>query len=455
MNTICLVLDRLHAGYLGPYGNTWVQTPAFNRLASESFTFDQMLIDTPDIERLYRSYWHGWHALCPHEPPAERRSLVAALREAGVATALVSDERRVLDHPLAVDFDEFVEIDPPWQPRAADDIEQTHLAKCFAELIDWLPSARTPFFLWCHLASLGTAWDAPLDYRRSYCDDDDPAVPTTAEVPDRLLPENFDPDQALGASQTYAGQVSLLDGCLDALLQELDESEAGRDTLLVVTSPRGFPLAEHRRIGPCDEALFGELVHVPLFVRFPDRAHAAARAQALVEPADLWASLWQYLSQYHILRVREDEEREDEEREGEEREGEAPAEPPEPRTTSTSPTARQEPRPPDALPSSPTALSWLPILSQSSSSPRHDRLCVAGLNNERSIRTPAWYLRDVGEGELYVKPDDRFEVNNVANRCLDIVENLKQARVHYEQTLHSGRISDLPPLDDVLLSGLE
>jgi hypothetical protein len=31
----------------------------------------------------------------------------------------MSDERRVLDHPLAVDFDEFVEIDPPWQPRAA------------------------------------------------------------------------------------------------------------------------------------------------------------------------------------------------------------------------------------------------------------------------------------------------------------------------------------------------
>jgi arylsulfatase A-like enzyme len=332
--------------------------------------------------------------------------LVAALREAGVATALVSDERRVLDHPLAVDFDEFVEIDPPWQPRAADDIEQTHLAKCFAELIDWLPSARTPFFLWCHLASLGTAWDAPLDYRRSYCDDDDPAVPTTAEVPDRLLSENFDPDEALGASQTYAGQISLLDGCLDALLQELDESEAGRDTLLVVTSARGFPLGEHRRIGPCDEALYGELVHVPLFVRFPDRADAAARTQALVEPADLWASLWQYLNV-------------------------------------------------GDLPRSPTALSWLPIIAQEASAPRHDRLCTAGVNNDRSIRTPAWYLHDVGDGELYVKPDDRWEVNNVSNRCLEIVESLKQARVQYEQTLHSGQIGDLPPLEDVLLSGLD
>ncbi len=406
MNTICLVLDRLHSGYLGPYGNTWVQTPAFNRLASESFTFDQMLIDTPDLARLYRSFWHGWHALCPHEPPADRRSLVAALRESGVTTALLSDERRVLELPLSVDFDEFVEIDPPWQPQIAADIEQAHLAKCFAELIDWLPSARMPYFLWCHLASLGSAWDAPLNFRESYRDDADPAVPTTAEVPDRILAENFDPDEVLGASQSYAGQISLLDGCLGAFLEELDSSPAGKETLLIVTSARGFPLGEHRRIGPCDEALFGELLHVPLMIRFPDRTAAAARTQNLAEPADLWAALWQYL-----------------------RLGD--------------------------LPRSPTALSWLPIISGDDAAPRHDRLCVAGVKNERSIRTPAWYLRAAGEGELFVKPDDRWEVNNVANRCLDIVEALQQARVQYEQTLHSGQLADLPPLEEVLLSGLE
>jgi arylsulfatase A-like enzyme len=406
MNTICLVIDRMHSGYLGPYGNTWVQTPAFNRLAAESFTFDQMLIDTPELERLYRSYWQGWHALCPHEPPAERRSLMAALRESGVTTALLSDERRALEHPLAVEFDEFIEIDPPWQPQTAADVEQAHLAKCFAELLDWLPSAREPFFLWCHLASLGTAWDAPLNYREIYRDEDDPPVPATAEVPDRLLSENFDPDELLGISQSYAGQVSLLDGCLDALLEELEGTSAGKGTLLIVTSARGFPLGEHRRVGPCDEALYGELLHVPLLVRFPDREAAAARSQSLVEPADLWASLWQYLEL-----------------------GE--------------------------LPRSPTAISILPILRQEAAARRHDRLCVGGLKNERAFRTPAWFLRAAAEGELYAKPADRFEVNNVATRCLDIVEDLQEARVLYEQTLHSGEIADLPPLDEVLLDGLE
>jgi arylsulfatase A-like enzyme len=286
----------------------------------------------------------------------------------------------------------------------AEEIEQAHLAKCFVELIDWLPSAREPFFMWCHLAALGTTWDAPLNFRQIYQEEGDPDVPTTAEVPDRLLPENFDPDEVLGISQSYAGQISLLDGCLDALLEELESTPAGKDTLLIVTSARGFPLGEHRRIGPCDEALHGELLHVPLLVRFPDRMAAAARTQNLVEPADLWAALWQYLQL-----------------------GERPR--------------------------SPTALSWLPTAKQEAG-PRHDRLGIAGLKNERAFRTPSWFLRAVGEGELYVKPDDRFEVNNVANRCLEIVENLQEARVLYEQTLHSGQLGDLPPLEDVLVNGL-
>ena len=93
MNAICLVIDRLHAGYVGAYGNTWIETPAMNRLASQSFLLDQALIDSPDLERLYRSYWQGWHAACP-PPEGPRPSLAARLRAAGVATALLGDEPR-------------------------------------------------------------------------------------------------------------------------------------------------------------------------------------------------------------------------------------------------------------------------------------------------------------------------------------------------------------------------
>ena len=65
VNAICLVIDRLHRGFLGAYGNTWIETPAFDRLAAESFVFDQMLVDSPRLGPLYRSFWQGWHALAP------------------------------------------------------------------------------------------------------------------------------------------------------------------------------------------------------------------------------------------------------------------------------------------------------------------------------------------------------------------------------------------------------
>ena len=80
---------------------------------------------------------------------------------------------------------------------------------------------------------------------------------------------------------------------------------------------------------------------------------------------------------------------------------------------------------------------------------------MAGRNGQRAIRTPAWFLRANLDPELFAKPDDRWEINNVASRCQEVVECLQDALTEYELTLPAGRISDLPPLGDVLLNGLE
>jgi hypothetical protein len=406
MNAICIVLDRLHVGFLGAYGNSWVGTPALNRLAAESFVFDQVLVDTPLLELLYRSYWSGRHALCPQQ--AELPSLPELLRQAGVASVLLTDEKLVGEHPLAGHFDELAAIDPPWQPQVAADIEQTHLAGCFAQIIDCLEELSEPALLWCHLSALGTVWDAPAEFRLRYREEDDPQPYTAAEPPNRLLPADYDPDELWSVVQAYAAQVALLDACMGGLLEYFRSSRLARDTLLVVTSARGYPLGEHRRIGPCDEALYSELVQVPLVLRFPDGLGAAARAQNLVEPSDLWATLldWWGLP----------------------------------------------------TPERPTAASLLPVVRGEPSTWR-DRLAVvsrAGTGRyERAIRTPAWLLRSAEGEELFVKPDDRWDANNVAARCPEVVECLLDALAQLEQTLPAGRAADLPPLGEVLLSGLD
>jgi arylsulfatase A-like enzyme len=398
MNTLCLIVDRFHTGYVGAYGNAWIETPSLNRLAAESLVLDQALIDSPQLDPLYHAYWQGLHALCPatHE---SRPSLAALLRNSGIATTLLTDEPQVAHHPAAEDFEELIELDSPQPSQLAEEIEQTHFAQCFAQIIDRLESATKPFLLWSHLGGLGTTWDAPLTFRRNYAEPGDPDPPASPDVPNRMLAKDYDPDEWLGISQSYAGQITLFDACLGVLLDYLADSPIGRETQLVLLGARGFPLGEHHRVGPCDEALYGELVHVPWMIRFPNGDAAAARSQSLVEPTDLWATL---LDGFGIRDV----------------------------------------------PPSPTAASLLPLVRREVQV-IHDRLCILGNDGRRAIRTPAWYLRNSEAPELFAKPDDRWEVNNVASRCPEVVENLREVLAQYEQAVLSGRIADLPALSDV------
>ncbi len=106
------------------------------------------------------------------------------------------------------------------------------------------------------------------------------------------------------------------------------------------------------------------------------------------------------------------------------------------------------------MPPSLTGVSLMPLVREEPVATR-DRLVVAGTGQERAIRTPAWYLRKGEPPELYAKPDDVWEVNDVAVRCQEVVECLLDAADQFEQAVYSGSVADLPALSDVLLEGLE
>jgi hypothetical protein len=401
MNSLVLVMDGLHLGYLGAYGNCWIDTPEFDRLASQAFVFDQMLIDTPRLELLYRSYWQGWHAAAP-APPAERRSLVEQLNQRQVHTVLVTDDPYVGGHPLAGAFRQRIELDAPESAALADSLDETHVAACFAQLIDLLPSLPKPFWIWCHLSALGQHWDAPWDLRTRYVEEGDPDQGHSAEVPSQIVEAEEDHDAVVAAWQAYAGQVVVWDACLGALVESLDEHSLSRETLLAVTSSRGLPLGEHGRIGWCDLPLHSPLVHVPLVLRLPDGVGAACRSQALVEPADLWSTQADFFQLPGVA--------------------------------------------------SPSGVGLLSLVRGEDASTR-DRLVVIGEPPEMGIRTPAWYLRDVPAPELFAKPDDRWEVNNVADRCRDVVEHMQDAILKYCQEMSCGTSPSRFALDDLLLHG--
>jgi hypothetical protein len=420
-NIICLAIDRLSAAYLGAYGNTWISTPVIDALAADSLLLDRATIDSPRLEVLYRSLWLGIHALCPDARSHNRGSLPAALASAGWNTTLLTDEPIVAEHGLAADFGERTLIKPSAanaNHEVASSIDETDAADFFVAAGQALASLKPPYFLWLHTGTLGRIWDAPIELREHYTDEDDPAPGNWANVPNKILPEKYDPDELLSISHAFAAQVTLVDQLLGSFLAELDQSDQGRDTMLVLTSTRGFPLGQHRRIGPCDDALYAELTQIPLMLRFPESFNSRHRSQAIVQPADLCATILDGAG------------------------------------VSSQSTVPGEGR------------SFLRI-ARGEEVLEFDRACIVAPPDQEALITPAWSLRrlkaanseELGDSqkrtELFVKPDDWFEVNDVSDRCAEIAESMSAAIDEFTAACQTGEPATLAKLPEELVIGID
>jgi hypothetical protein len=372
-NAAVLSIDRLGAAWLGPYGNTWLETPYFSRLAAQSLLCETVVAGSPNLAHACRAWWTGQNVLpsTALQPPVPLPTLAA---HAGLHSLFITDDPALAAHPLAASFGRQVVVEQPPASAAAREPGETGALRLVEAALAELMQLREPFLLWIHCRGMAGPWDAPLPMRQQFADEDDPQPPEFVAPPERILPADYDPDELLGLVHAYAGQVALTNLALGLLLAALDEHPLRDETLLAVTSPRGYPLGEHLRVGPCDEALYGELLHVPLLVRLPDRRGALARSQQIVQPHDLYAALaeacgWSADANSNLL-------------------------------------AEIDGR----------------LLY-----PRQIALSTAA--GQRAIRTPAWFLRESqADGapayELFAKPDDRFEANEIASRCQDAVELL-------------------------------
>ena len=411
MNVVCLVIDRLHIGQLGCYGNASIATPGFDRLAADSFLFDQALAESPELADFYASLASGTHLLTRSAGGQSKASLVECLAAAGVRSTLISDEPSIANLPWAAALDDVVHVPCERSTETATSLEETQLARFFAVTSDWLHNATEPFCLFAHCGSLGEVWDAPYEYRERYADADEPAPPVGATPPACTLTEDYDPDELLGYCQSCAGQVTALDACLAALVAQFEQMASRERTLLLLVSPRGFPLGEHRYVGASEMPPHAELVHIPWIVRFPDGQGASDRSSAIVQPCDLGPTILDWFGL---------------------------------------PTA--------LLPSTP-GQSVLPISRGEVEAIRDRALVVAG--QWRAIRAPAWFLIEERSAsgavssdaatrtQLYAKPDDRWELNDVADRCQTVVELLAPLIDEFANS------ETTEPLADVLITGLD
>jgi arylsulfatase A-like enzyme len=414
---IVIVVDRLGSGFLGTYGNTWVITPAINRFASESILWEHCLSDSPQLASTCHTYWTGMHSMqlaTAAGPQSPSSGLPGQLANADIPTVLISDELDVVNHPLVTGFAETILIPEKNNDVGVDSIEETQCASVLAYALQWLEKqpADASFLAWIHLRAMQGPWDAPHSFRELFHDEEDPDLPTWT-IPPEQQNKSFDPDDLLSVTQAYAGQISALDSCLDVFWQTLDELPSADNTLTALTSPRGFPLGQHGRVGACDHPLYGELLNVPCMLQLPNQQQATKRIQSLVQPGNLYATLLQWFEQQDPLT--------------------------EQRT----------------LPS--TLIPAPANLANNGHWPASTSRAVALSHQQLALRTPAWFLHQTMDqkAELYVKPDDRWEINDVANRCPDIVEQMTEQLQLCQERFQGGCQDPWPPLPELLAVGLE
>lgn len=280
---------------------------------------------------------------------------------------LVTDDRQVCDQ-LQEQCGNATLLQPQCSSTPAEDWTESELARFFSAALEASEELQPGQLLLMHTSALTRCWDAPLAFREALGDEEDPPPPQSTQPPALRLEPDADPDELLGWQQTYGAQVQVLDECLGILLDWIEDLPAEEQPLLVVTAPRGFPLGEHRLIGYPEPLLYDELLQVPGLFRIPGEGLAAVRARELSTPAELFALAAAFVENRMQAFAR----------------------------------FIEQPLPEPSR----------PIISQ-----------APGLT---AIRTNDWKLIARGEqSELYAKPDDRWEQNDVHDRCRETAEELR------------------------------
>jgi arylsulfatase A-like enzyme len=96
MNVVVIACNGLHLGFLGAYGNSWIETPNIDRLAAEGVVFDNHFPENLSTIPTRRSWWTGRYGFADPDSGwtplrTDERLLPDMLFDRGIRTALISD----------------------------------------------------------------------------------------------------------------------------------------------------------------------------------------------------------------------------------------------------------------------------------------------------------------------------------------------------------------------------
>lgn len=245
---LVFVIDGLNPRFLGPYGNHWVPTPFFDRLAAHGVVFDQYYAESNNPAANLLAMLNRTHALGPGVAPNSSES-----------RCLISD-----DVQLPQEVQSFFETVEFIEDEQDNNSPLETMAAAALEKIDRVREQARETQIWIHTRGLFKSWMAPLEIQEWFKDESDPDPIEFPSPPQLMLEQDFDPDQRLAFLHAYAAEVVEYDRILGDFFAAIKKLVG--QVYWAVTSLRGYPLGEHLEVGDGQSTLNVEKVHCPLLV---------------------------------------------------------------------------------------------------------------------------------------------------------------------------------------------
>ena len=345
MKVVVLTFDRLPACLLGCYGNEWIETPHFDRLAAESTVFPAAFAEIPGPASAGHPWWTGrfefFERAESQTASGGNRTLFEILSASGVSLRFLSERPDGLP-PRGFTLENASTSEPCFEIVSGKegldvehaDVPFSRLVQRATEILDG-PGDEAPDLLWVHSRGVPSPWLPPEFFAGLYLDeleDQDESEATGREIAEALLDQlrdepdlvrlllsdPDDDDAAADAEQlaaelgeigervrkyVFAGYVSLIDHCLQSLTEAVSRRD---DTLFLVTAASGVSFGERAaflandvaasKLAEADDDVCDSLLRVPLLIRPAGPAAFGNRDLRLTQPPDIFATILDCLS---------------------------------------------------------------------------------------------------------------------------------------------------------------
>ncbi len=325
MNIVLMILDTVRKDYLSTYGARGFPTPNVERMAEESVLYSKVISPaswtTPVHASLFTGLYpssHGTHGgNLTFETADDRPSLMGMLKRKGYRCVGISTNYLVSEQfGFSGDFDEFYQIWQLLQQRQADyhfgregfqnatrlqkalsllketvlrgngrNAVKSVLNRWYSGKVDIIEDATPstlralklarraveragdmPLFLFVNLMQAHEKYNPPRRVR------DELGLGDSRYDVDSWMyyagKEEIGECDFCRFEQLYGGEVTWLDHCVGGFIDFLRAGSSWDDTMVAVVSDHGELIGEHGQLGHL-AGLFGELIDVPLIVKYP------------------------------------------------------------------------------------------------------------------------------------------------------------------------------------------